>query len=210
MIRQTDIAAREAAITGQPSRIPDVDRAAALDDVRDATNRLRADLFPGAPQLTDDQIPEIMFTMQPFGKVWELLMAMSMQLLGPAATLPRREQKLAILRTAWLLQAPYEWGEHGKQARAMGFTAEELEAVAGEGSTAARWTPLEAAVLRACEELQADAMLSEATWDALATSFSVEQIFELIILVGQFTKVAFFQNAMRLPLEQGNAGLAFR
>ncbi len=204
------IGAREARITGQPTRLPDIDKQAVLEEVRDATSRLRADLFPGAPELSDEQIPEIMFTMQPFGKVWERLMAMSMQLLGPAATLPRREQKLAILRTGWLLQAPYEWGEHGKQARAMGFTAEELETVAAEGSSAACWTPHEAAVLRACEELHADAMLSDATYDALAAEFSVEQIFELLVLVGQFTTVAFFQNALRVPLEAGNPGLAFR
>jgi len=41
--------------------------------------------------MTHEQIPKIMFTMQPFGKVWERLMAMSMQLLGPEALLPRRE-----------------------------------------------------------------------------------------------------------------------
>ena len=168
--------------------------------MRAATDRLRADLFPGAPKMTDEQIPEIMFTMQPFGKVWERLMAMSMQLLGPEALLPRREQKLAILRTAWLLMAPYEWGEHGGQAKAIGFTSEEMQRIAEEGSASPAWTPLESAVLSACEELRQDAMLSQTTWDALAEGFSIEQIFELLVLIGQFTTVAFFQNSVRLPL----------
>ena len=124
--------------------------------MRDATDRLRADLFPGAPKMTDEQIPEIMFTMQPFGKVWERLMAMSMQLLGPEALLPRREQKLAILRTAWLLMAPYEWGEHGGQAKAMGFTTKEMQRIADEGSASPawnRWNPPCSAHARSCGKM---------------------------------------------------------
>lgn len=204
------IQAREAEILGKPTRIPESNREEVLDEVREATSRLRADLFPDAPPLTDDQIPEIMFRMQPFGRVWERLIGTSMQLLGPNAILPRREQKLAILRMAWLLQAPYEWGEHSKQAKALGITSEELDAIADEGSTGGNWTPIETAVIRACEELHSDAMISERTWDALAEDLSVEQIFELLVLVGQFTTVAYFQNAMRLPLEAGNQGLSAR
>lgn len=195
---------------GKPTRLPPVNRAAAIDEVRDATVRLRADLFPGAPMMADAQIPEIMFTMQPFGKVWERLMSMSMQLLGPAALLPRREQKLAILHTASLLMAPYEWGEHATQAKTLGFTADELQRIVEESSASPEWTPLERAILRACEELREGAMLSGATWDALAASLSTEQIFELLVLIGQFTTVAYFQNALRVPLEAGKAGLATR
>jgi hypothetical protein len=32
----------------------------------------------------------------------------------------------------------------------------------------------------------------------------------LLVLIGQFTNVAFFQNALRLRLEPGNIGLAAR
>jgi len=106
--------------------------------------------------------------------------------------------------------APYEWGEHGGQAKAMGFTSEEMRCIAEEGSASPAWTQLASAVLSACEELRHDAMLSQTTWDTLAESFSIEQIFELQILIGQFTTVAFFQNAVRLPLEAGNEGLATR
>lgn len=205
-----DIAARHAAILDAAQRTLPVDRSAILPEVREATTRLRADLFGDSTPLPDDRIPSIMFTMQPYGCIWERLIGMSMQLLGPECKLPRREQKLAILRTAWLLQAPYEWGEHVTQAHALGISPAETEAIATHGADAACWTKLEGAVLRACEELHCDAMLSTQTWDALAEGLSNEQIFELIVLIGQFTTVAYFQNAMRIDPEHGHDGLAAR
>ena len=205
-----DIAARHAEIVGKPPRTVAVERDAIIEEVRAATSRLRADLFGDPNPLPDAHIPAIMFTMQPYGRIWERIMAMSMQLLGPDCTLPRREQKLVILRIGWLLQAPFEWGEHVKQAHAMGIGPDLVERIAAEGSAAAGWTPLEAAVLKATEELHGTAMIGEETWEALSAQLSPQQIFELIVLVGQFTTVAYFQNAMRIALEHGSEGLFAR
>lgn len=110
------IEAREAEILGKPARLPNVDKQAIAEEVIEVTTALRADLFPGAPALSFEEVPEIMFTMQPYLTIWSKIMAMSMQLLGPNAMLPRPDQKLAILRTGWLLEAPFEFGEHAKEA----------------------------------------------------------------------------------------------
>jgi alkylhydroperoxidase family enzyme len=65
-------------------------------------------------------------------------------------------------------------------------------------------------VLRAAEELRANAMIGDATWEQLAQRLSPYQLVELCVLIGHYSTVAYFQNALRLPLDRGNDGLAAR
>jgi alkylhydroperoxidase family enzyme len=207
---QDRIRQREAELLGKPSRLPSIDRYEKADEVLAATHTLRANLFGDVPRLSIDEVPEIMVTMLPFGTLWERVMNLSMGVMGPASTVPIRDQKLAILRTGWLLQAPFEFGEHVKQARALGFASEEIARVTEQGSSAPEWTEHERAVLRFAEELRENVYVSDATWSVLSKSFSLEQLFELCVLVGQFTTVAYFQNSLRIGLEEGNEGLSAR
>ena len=132
----------------------------------------------------------------------------SVELLGRGA-LTRRDAELAILRTAWLCQAPYEWGEHVVQGKTAGLSAKEIERIIA-GPSARAWNAKDRAILRAVEELHDDAMVSEKTWAALAKHLNDAQLFELLVLVGQFTMVGYFQNTLRLRLEPGNLGLKAR
>jgi len=202
---------RHAEVLGQPPRIPPVDRSSAATEVQETTQRLiagisgRADLPP--PPV--DAIPEIMFTLCRFPAVWQAVMDVTVALQGPASTLPPRDRKLAILRTGWLCQAPYEFGEHVAQAKRMGFTEEQIDAII-IGSSASIWTAHERAVLEAVEELHENSIVGDDTWAKLALAFDDQQMFELLILIGQFTATAYFQNSLRLRLEMNNAGLAAR
>ena len=96
-----------------------------------------------------------------------------------------------------------------KKARKEGFTRDDIERVT-VGSSAPEWSDHERAILGAVEELHNDAMISDDTWRALARQLSEEQLLEFTVLVGQFTAVAYFQNALRLPLVEDSAGLATR
>jgi 4-carboxymuconolactone decarboxylase len=53
-------------------------------------------------------------------------------------------------------------------------------------------------------------MISDSTWAVLSKRLDEKQLFELPVLAGQFTMVAYFQNALRLWLGQGNIGLRAR
>jgi hypothetical protein len=53
-------------------------------------------------------------------------------------------------------------------------------------------------------------MISDATWEMLAKRLDEKQLFELAVLVGQFTTVAYFQNSLRLRLSEDNKGLRAR
>jgi 4-carboxymuconolactone decarboxylase len=203
------IAAREAEILGQPPRIAPLGRAAQEHQVRDATRALRAGIVGDSAELPLEAIPEIMFTLCRHPELWGKVMTLSLQMQSETGILPPRDRQLAILRTGWLLQAPYEWGQHVQWSKAVGITSEEIERVT-QGSTAPGWTAHERAVLKAAEELRETAMVSDATWAQLAQRLDERQLFELLVLIGQFTTVAYFQNALRLRLEPGNAGLAAR
>lgn len=206
--RLADVRARDEEITGQPPRIPPLDRASVAEEVQAATAALRGGIVGDGAVLPLDIIPEIMFTLCRYPDIWDKIMALSMQVQGKGRLSPR-DRQLAILRTGWLLQAPYEWGEHVRHSRKIGIGTVEVERVT-IGSTAEGWTPHERAILRAAEELRDAAMVSDATWAALDEELDDHQKFELLVLIGQFTNVAYFQNSLRLRLEPGNIGLMAR
>lgn len=121
-------------------------------------------------------------------------------------TIPPRERELAILRLALLAGAPFEWCEHVDIGKAFGVTPEEIDRVV-EGSSAKGWTPHEAALLRAVEELMADSCIADATWDELARTYSEKQMLEVPMLVGSYLMTAFQQNSLRI---QPKAGFEYR
>lgn len=208
---QRHIEARHAEVLGQSPRIAAVERETVAGEVQAATLELIRGIGGPArmPPPPVDAIPEIMFTLCRFPELWQAVMDVTVPLQGPASKLPPRDRKLAILRTGWLCGAPYEFGEHVAQAKRMGITEEEIDAIT-LGSSAELWNEHERAVLKAAEELHENAMVSDRTWAKLAKRFDEAQLFELLILVGQFTATAYFQNSLRLRLEAGNAGLAAR
>jgi alkylhydroperoxidase family enzyme len=111
------------------------------------------------------------------------------------STLSARDRELAILRTGWLCRSGYEWGQHVVIARQSGVTDAEIERVA-DGPDAAGWSDAERALLRAVDELRADAFITDATWTALSQHYDKEQILDLIFAVGQYQLVSMALNSL--------------
>lgn len=206
---QERLEARHREVLGKGPRIAPVDREEAAESVRDSAARLSGAVGGDPAAIRLDRLPEIMFTMSRLPGLWNRLIELTVELQGPNALLPARDRKLAILRTGWLCQAPYEFGEHVRLAKRMGMTGEEIERVIA-GSAAEGWTRHERAILRAVEELHEGAMVGDGTWRELTGTFDEAQMIELLVLVGQFTATAYFQNSLRLRLERGNEGLMAR
>jgi alkylhydroperoxidase family enzyme len=200
---------READILGRPPRIAPLDRQSVAAEVQESTRKLRGALFANTPPLPLEVIPEIMFMLCKHQTLWDAVMALSMQLFD-SALLPPRDRQLAVLRTGWLLGAPYEFGEHVERSKKLGVTAQEIDRIVEEGSAWSGWNAHDRAIVKAAEELRADVMISDETWATLAASYSDAQLFELCVLIGQFTNVAYFQNALRCRLEPRNRGLVAR
>lgn len=126
-------------------------------------------------------------------------------LLG-AGLLGARERELLILRTGWNCSAPYEWGQHVRIAEGLGMEREEILRVA-DGPDADAWSPADAALLRAADELHADSKISQATWDRLAERYDERALIEITMLVGHYHLVAFALNSLEVELDDGLEGL---
>lgn len=122
--------------------------------------------------------------------------------------LPERERELLVLRTAWNCRADYEWGQHVRIGHLAGLTSDEIAAVATDDpADDPDWSAGDAALLRAADELHADARIGEDTWAALAERWSDAQLIELCMVVGQYHLVAFTLNSLGVQLEPGVEGL---
>ena len=211
-----DPEARQAYITGKPPRIAPLEPAEYDEGMR-ALIRSMGQLGPtaaadGRASADGDpaQEPEVSEMLATLGRHPELYgYHLDLARLLFQGELSPRDRELAILRVAWLLQAPYEWGEHVWIAKTHGVTEDMIERVM-RGSSADGWSERDRAIVRGVEELIQGAMIRDETWSVLAGEFDEKQLIEFVFLVGQYQTVAYYQNALRLQLRDGNQGLAAR
>ncbi|MGW1028964.1 carboxymuconolactone decarboxylase family protein [Streptomyces sp. NPDC002577] len=117
-----------------------------------------------------------------------------------ASTLTVRQRELLVLRVAAVREAAYEWAQHAVLARDAGIADEEIERVA-KGPDAPGWTPLERALLRAVDELLADAKVGKATWQELAGGLDEQQLMDLIFTVGAYDVIAMVLRSFAVELD---------
>jgi alkylhydroperoxidase family enzyme len=228
--KPSDVERREALVLGDGPRIEPIEVDALTDDLvkiivrmiqvnsslqsreRGVLTDLMSDHAAGASAMDISaqlaNIPEIVRTMLRHPDLFARQVDIGIHLLSQGA-LPGAERELAILRTAWLCQAPYEWGEHVLVAKKLGIASEVIERIT-IGSHAPGWSEHEQAILRAAEELHGNAMISDATWATLSKRLNDKQLIELPIVIGQYQAVAYYQNSLRLRLHDGNLGLKAR
>jgi alkylhydroperoxidase family enzyme len=118
------------------------------------------------------------------------------------ARLPFADRELLILRTGYNCRSAYEWGQHVRIALAGGLGRDVIDRIPA-GPPASGWDDRQAHLLRAADELHADARISEETWQGLATHLDERQLMEVAILVGQYHLVAFALNSLGVQPEDG-------
>jgi alkylhydroperoxidase family enzyme len=122
------------------------------------------------------------------------------------STLPAREREIVILRVGWLCRAEYEWGHHVAIGKRKGLSDVEIARIA-EGADARGWNDLEAALIRAVDELHTNSVVSDATWACLAARYSTEQLLDVLFTAGQYRLVSMVLNSTGVQLEEGFEGL---
>lgn len=122
------------------------------------------------------------------------------------ATIPTRHRELLILRTAWLSRGDYIWGRHDVIGKEAGLTAEEIARVTA-GPDAPGWDDFERALLAAADELHTSRFISDATWNVLAEGYTDDELRQVVLVVGNYTQLAMFQNALGAQLPAGFPGL---
>lgn len=116
--------------------------------------------------------------------------------------LDRRERELVILRTTARCGSEYEWGVHASIfARRYGLSEDAVAGSVSADADAPCWDDRQRVLVRLVDELHETASLSEPLWQELAKGWSPEQILELLALAGCYRTIAYFTNALGVPLE---------
>jgi 4-carboxymuconolactone decarboxylase len=120
--------------------------------------------------------------------------------------LEARERELLILRTGYNCGSPYEWGQHVRIGEAVGMGRAEIMRIAN-GPADPGFSAHDATLLRAADELHADAKISDATFAALREHYDERALIEIAMLVGHYHLVAFALNSLEVELDDGLEGL---
>jgi len=111
-----------------------------------------------------------------------------------------RLRELMVLRVAWRTRSTYEWSQHVRIARSCGISAEEIDAIPG-GAGADVWSPLDADVLAATDQLLDRYRIDDDTWLRLAECLDERQLMEVAFIVGTYTCLAMAFNSFGLELD---------
>lgn len=153
----------------------------------------------GKKRTGSDQVPNLFPLMLRHGRLFWPWLRFAARLM-PYGTLDRRDTELMILRVGWNCRCRYEWGQHVRIALREGLTPTDIVRVT-QGVDANDWLPHQAVMLRACDELHEDTLISTRTWDALEAYFSPAQMIEIALLIGHYNMLAGLLNSVGLPLE---------
>jgi alkylhydroperoxidase family enzyme len=116
------------------------------------------------------------------------------------STLTARVRELLTVRIAWLRRGEYEWAQHVKMAKSAGMADEEVEAIS-VGPEASTWKPMEAALLRAVDELCHERYVSDETWAELAAEYDHPELMDVVFTVGCYDILAMAMNTFGLQVD---------
>jgi alkylhydroperoxidase family enzyme len=179
----------QAPTRGVQPRIAPVPDAERTDEQRTIVAQLAGAGAPTNALLTYLRHPALAKNLMPFERYIE-----------SDSTLEPRHRELLILRTAWLCRSNYVWAHHAEAARKVGIATDELTRIA-RGPEAAGWTPFEATLLRAADELHVSAFVSDTTWRALAERYDTPRLMDAVFTVAEFTMVAGTVNSAGVEIE---------
>jgi alkylhydroperoxidase family enzyme len=169
----------------------------AVAAIRDAFGDRAADSMlsdgPGAPH-----VPNVLGTLMHHPSLTGPFLAYNSVLLNKPVVEPRLRE-LMVLRVAWRTRAPYEWLQHVRLAKSCGITPEEIDAVAQGDSDA--WSPLEADLLAATDQLIDHYRIDDQTWGRLAEHLDERQLVEVAFVVGTYTCLAMAFNTFGIELD---------
>ena len=115
-------------------------------------------------------------------------------------TLSPRQREVLVLRVAAVRGATYEWKQHVILAADAGLSPEEVERI-GAGPDSDGFEPLDRAMVRAVDELVADATITDATWAELAAVLDEQQLLDLVFTVGTYDVLAMVMRAFDIELD---------
>ena len=113
-------------------------------------------------------------------------------------SLPERDRELLILRVGYRTNSRYLWSQHRTMGQSAGLGQEELQALRDKRD-AFHWSDRDQHLIEAADQLIDGYTVSDATWVALAASFSEQQLLEVLFLVGSYVCLSMVLNSVELP-----------
>jgi hypothetical protein len=148
---------------------------------------------PGVPPLS------LFTTLARVPRIYERFRAGSLLDRGPVSL---RHREIVIDRTCARCGCAYEWGVHvAFFGERVALSPQLIRATVRGDANDPAWSGEESLLIRLVDELHDSADISNQLWNDLAKTFSLEQLFELIALVGFYHTVSFFANGTRLRAE---------
>jgi alkylhydroperoxidase family enzyme len=112
-----------------------------------------------------------------------------------------RLRELMVLMVARHSRSQYEWVQHATRLGPRhSVTTAELEAIV-TGWRTGTWTPLEADLLDATEQLLETTHIDDPTWARLAAQLDEATLIEALFVVGTYTCLAMVLNGVQVELD---------
>jgi alkylhydroperoxidase family enzyme len=154
----------------------------------DERDERRAELVRSAAELSVSTTlvrhPDLFAAFLPFGR----------RLLRLSSLTPR-DRQLLIMRTAWRCRARSEWSHHEVIGRRAGLTDDDLAQLSAPEPAGL--------LLRAADELVTDHALTDDTWAGLRGAYTVPQVIEICMLIGEYAMLAGALNSLGVQIEDG-------
>jgi AhpD family alkylhydroperoxidase len=117
--------------------------------------------------------------------------------------LPVRLRELVVLRTASLMDCPYELGQHRDVARTAGLGADEINAAISESDwETADFDPVELALLHLTTELLTTRSVPTEVFDQVHNVLGSEATVEVLMVISRYAGLALMLNALQVDLDE--------
>ncbi|MGA8327781.1 MAG: carboxymuconolactone decarboxylase family protein [Mycobacterium sp.] len=117
--------------------------------------------------------------------------------------LPRRLRELVVLRTAYLMDCPYELGQHRDVARTAGVTGDEIDAILSQSNwQTGYFEATELAVLALTTELLTTRTVSAAVFEEVHHALGSEATVEVLMVINRYSGLALMLNALDVDLDE--------
>lgn len=117
-------------------------------------------------------------------------------------------RELLLIRIGILCRSEYEYAAHVRVGLRAGLTDTDIERIL-DGPDAPGADPVQAALMRATDELWEDDVITERTWNALADNFSTAQLLDVLFAVGGYRSTSILINSAGVQLDANMADFRF-
>lgn len=157
------------------------------------------------PPSGDDRQLNIFRTLAHHKPLFKAFLTLGSQLLG-SGELPEREREIVVLRIGRRARSEYEFGQHTTIGLAAGLTEAEIARIADLDADADGWSDDDATLLALADEICADDVVSDPTWQRLTARWNDAEMLELLMLAGFYRMVSGVLNSAGVALEPGTPG----